>query len=77
MLTVRTALVATTAAVTGLFAGVICQSSAESTHQMQPSARLLRIADDSTPDGTETQDPEQEEQQQENQQECGNPSGCG
>jgi len=47
------------------------------TKQPQLSTTITRVADNTTPDGTETQDPEQQEQQQENQQLCGNPNGCG
>jgi len=74
---IRIALVAATVTIAGLFANALFQSRADATRDAHSSAQLLRLADNTTPDGTETQDPEQQEQQQENQQLCGNPNGCG
>jgi hypothetical protein len=76
MMIYRIALVGISA-VLASFLGATFFESRVVTDSAQISTPLIRIADDSTPDGTETQDPEQQEQQAENQQECGNPNGCG
>jgi hypothetical protein len=76
MPTIRIVLVVLAAAIASVFGAALYQSQATGTQDAH-QVPLLRVADENTNDGTETQDPEQQEQQEENQQECGNPNGCG